>query len=208
MSGGGEERETKLGVDAGFVFPDLGAEGLRVADRGEEVLDAVYWDTPDLRLAAAAHGLRHRHGAGGGGRWTLKGPSRLEGDAVVRSEVEVEGDGEAVPGALLARLPAGADPRMLRPCLWLRTRRHRRDVLDEDGRRALEIVDDTVAILDAGGEVADRFREVEVELIEAGAAALAARAVSALRRAGAGPPVTMSKLVRGLRVLGHDVGDI
>jgi len=45
------EREFKTDVAETFVLPDLdGVAGLRARDRGVRQLDAVYWDTDELRL--------------------------------------------------------------------------------------------------------------------------------------------------------------
>jgi inorganic triphosphatase YgiF len=208
MATDGEERETKLGVDDGFVFPDLSGEGLRVIDRGVDALDAVYWDTPDFDLAKNGLGLRHRRTNGDTGKWTVKGPTRHEGGATVRPELEVEGSADAMPEAIRARLPDAVEASRLHPVLRIRTERHRRDIAADGDAPVLEVVDDHVEVLDDSGQVADRFRELEVEVMTDAGLPLVDRVVGALRAAGAGAPQSSSKLARGLQVLGHrlDVG--
>ena len=51
---GAIERELKLGVWAGFELPDLSADGLTAAAPAEHRLEAVYYDTADLRLLRRA----------------------------------------------------------------------------------------------------------------------------------------------------------
>ena len=54
---------------AGYELPDLGFE---VADPIASRFEAVFWDTPDLRLSR--HGVTVREEAG---EWTLRGPDGL-----------------------------------------------------------------------------------------------------------------------------------
>jgi len=58
------ERELKLGVWPGFVLPDLGevVEGAAMGTSEEHRLEAVYFDTPDLRLLRRGVTVRFRRG--------------------------------------------------------------------------------------------------------------------------------------------------
>ena len=191
-----EEREVKLAVVEDFELPALsGVDGVTCVDRGDERLRAVYWDGDDLELARAGVGLRHRNGV-----WAFKGRSRLEGDAVVREEVELSGGGAAIPGTMCARAARWIDPAMLHPIAELDTVRHLVDV--SRGPDSVELVLDRVRVVDAAGGVVARFAEVEVEH-DAASQALADRVVTAMVAAGAVVDTT-PKLVRALRALGHD----
>ena len=54
------EQEVKFRVSDGFTVPHLGGKGLRHVAAGSRTLDAVYWDTTDMRLARRGHTIRHR----------------------------------------------------------------------------------------------------------------------------------------------------
>ena len=140
----------------------------------EQRLDAVYFDTADLRLAAAGLTLRRRTGGDDSG-WHLKVPA----GRATRSEVRLP------PG----RLPPGRTPRTvpeqlqsmvwaqtlgrpLQPVARITTERTVRRLSDPTGRILVEMADDRVTaqrlshidgIGDAAG-AATRWREIEVEL--------------------------------------------
>jgi inorganic triphosphatase YgiF len=192
---GPEEREAKLLVEAGFVLPSPAIlRGVTAVDRGDERLHAIYWDTDDLRLARAGVGVRHRNGV-----WTFKGRSRRDGDAVVREEVEAQGEPDAIHPVVRAHVERWAGGEAVHPVAELDTVRHTVDATAGDERA--EVVHDRVRIMDGDREVA-RFAEVEVEF-ELHSAALADRLVRLLVEHG-GVVHTTPKLVRALRELGHD----
>lgn len=201
------EREFKTDVAETFVLPDLdGVAGLRARDRGVRQLDAVYWDTDELRLMHSGFGLRHRTTDGGAVVWTLKGGTHREGDAVVREEIEVSGTRDTVPPELAARVAAVTPLDAVHAVAHLHTARHVVD-LDDGERPWAEVADDTVTVL-RGEQPVHTFREVEVEIHDGGEAGVDARAtqvLAVLRDAGAGPPSSSSKYVRALRALGFDV---
>ena len=60
------ERRVRLGVWAGYELPDL---GLTAAEPVVARLEAVYWDTVDLRLLRRGVTIREE-----AGEWTLRGP--------------------------------------------------------------------------------------------------------------------------------------
>ncbi len=211
----GVEREIKLSAAEDLVLPgltDLG-DGA-VHDSGPEPQESTYWDTATLALVRQGFGLRHRRRLdrpGAPGVWTLKTPGRLEGDRMVRGEHELEAPGTAPPAALLERLPAGTGVAALHPVALLRATRRVLTLHDTSPsagpRPAVQVMDDTVEVQGPDGSVADRFRELEVEM-EDGADALADRVAARLREAGAGPPESTSKYRRALQALGHQVGEI
>ena len=193
--GAAEEREVKLAVPDGWQLPSLTQlDGVTTADRGDERLHAVYWDTDDLGLARAGVGLRHRNGT-----WGFKGTSRREGDALVREEVEVVAGIDNIPNLVRERCQLFVEIPALHPVAELDTMRHTIDV--RDARSQVELVHDRVTIID-GNRVVARFAEVEVEFAVA-AQQLADRLVHMLVDGGAVVD-TIPKYVRALRALGHD----
>ena len=200
------EREFKYDVAETYALPALdGIGGLQARDRGIRQLDAVYWDTDDLRLLRAGFGLRHRTRDGGGGTWTLKAGSHREGGAMVREETELPGAPQHIPQELIARFQAAAAPGDVHPIAHLRTARHVIDLSDA-GQPLAELADDTVTVF-RGDEQVLRFREVEVEL-HGDDAGRTEPVLDLLRAAGAVPAATASKYVRALRALGHDVSAV
>ena len=191
-----EEREVKMAVAAGFVMPSLAErlEGTTITDRGEIALHAIYWDTDALALARAGFGVRHRNGV-----WTMKGPSRRDGDAVVREELETEAAPERIPEEIVSRLATHTEPALLHPVAELRTLRHRFDVAE--GASTAEVVHDRVSVRDGGAE-RESFEEVEVEY-DVASESLARRIVALILDAG-GTVDPTGKYAHALRALGHE----
>ncbi|KKD02339.1 CYTH domain-containing protein, partial [Streptomyces sp. WM6386] len=143
-------------------LPDLAGVGgiVSVVDRGAEDLDAVYYDTGDLRLAGASVTLRRRTGGTDAG-WHLKLP--LSGDS--REEVRAPLS-DTLPDTLrdlaLSRT-RGAD---LRPVVRIRSTRGVRRLVGSQGAVLAELSIDAVraeALLDTGTRAAS-WTEMEVEL--------------------------------------------
>jgi inorganic triphosphatase YgiF len=201
------EREIKLSAHPGYALPDLRDLGDgAVRDHDVELLESVYWDTGSLEVARRGYGLRHRHRrdmAEDLGIWTLKTPGRMEGDRVVRGEREVSGASDVLPALLLDLLPSDLDRGDLHPVAVLHARR-RVLGLSAGGAAGVEVMDDTVDVLNAEGRVVERFRELEVEVLDGGDD-LADRVAARLRAAGAGPPESGSKYRRALGALGYPV---
>lgn len=196
---GGEEREVKMAVPAGFVMPGLGAlAGVSVSDRGDLLLHATYWDTDDLGLAGSGVGVRHRNGV-----WTFKGRSRRDGSAVVREELELDGDAERLPAAICERLAQWVVVAEVHPFAELRTIRRTFDVSADI--EFAEVVHDRVSVRD-GADERGRFEEVEVEY-PAESVGLADRLVALLAEHGARIDAT-AKYLRALRMLGHDPPEV
>lgn len=194
------EVERKFDVDAAFVLPPFGAvPGVAAADAPVvHELEAVYHDTPGLRLVRGRVTLRRRTGGPDAG-WHLKLPA-----GAARRELHLplsDGAGTA-PAELLdavAGLLAGEVPE---PVVTMRTRRVVTVLRDAPGRALAEVADDTVtatvraAAPDGAPEVRS-WREVEVELIE-GEEPLLAAVGQVLVAAGAHPSPRASKLAFAL----------
>ena len=186
------ERELKLAADAGFRLPDLLGEPIKT-----RTFVSTYHDTGDLRLAASAITLRHRV-EGRTGLWQLKIP---QGDA--RLEVEVEGDAGTVPAPLGELLTAVVRSQPVIPVAALRTERAGMLVRDGIDDSLVEVVRDSVVVLEGGQ--GGRFDELELELLEGDGSALR-RVERLLRRAGAGDGDGRAKLFQVLDVPGADAG--
>jgi CHAD domain-containing protein len=190
------EVEKKLRVHALFRLPDLTElpEVGGVAAQPVRALQAVYHDTADLRLFRWGITLRRREGGPDAG-WHVKFPVEGEGEGV-RDEVHVpldEGGVGEVPQTIRDLVSALTRDQPLVPVATLRTDRSPFIVSDDSGQPALEMVDDTVSIMD-GKHVAARFREIEVEALtpEAAKGTLLVAVVDLLRAHG-GEPGSSSK---------------
>ncbi|HEU5016073.1 MAG TPA: CYTH domain-containing protein [Roseiflexaceae bacterium] len=200
-------------IEAKFVVPDatmfsavlqleqLGAFRL-VAEMEPEQQHNIYFDTADGRLRAQRHGLRVRD-LGDRRIATLKGAAHVHDGVYERDEWEVEvGDsnqpGDWPAGEVRDRVLALADGAPLAPILMIDTQRHHLYAWHEQRRVAEISVDE--GTIHAGGR-AEPFRELEVELLDAGTRAEFDALVSALRGHFALVPEERSKLARGLALL-------
>jgi CHAD domain-containing protein len=189
------EVEQKYDADAEFDLPELG--GLPGVTAVEEPrshqLQATYFDTEDLRLAARGITLRRRRGGEDAG-WHLKIPAGPDSKSETRAPL-----GRAqVPPAKLANLVAAYTRGVaLRPVATLETERTVLRLLDESGTVLAEVADDAVTgrVLRDGAEQETAWREIEVEL-GVGDAGLLKAAGKRLRQAGAQRSVSTSKLGR------------
>jgi CHAD domain-containing protein len=190
------ERELKFEAAGDAALPDLTAlaKGCQVVALPTERLEAVYYDTADLRLARWGATLRHRND-----EWTVK--LAASGDAPsLRVRHELSFDDQAAAEGVVFGLSRGA---ALAPVARLVTRRVRFRIVSADGAPLGELDDDEVVVYE-GKKAVDRFREIEFELAEgdgdiAHDNTVAKRAARLLRKAGATPSPSGSKL---LRVLG------
>jgi CHAD domain-containing protein len=191
------EREVKLGVWAGFELPDLtdAVGALSVVPRPAQTLNAVYYDTADLRLARWGITLRHR--SGDRSAWTVKLPEGEDGPALVRRELDFSGTANRMPAPASALVTAFARTAPLVPVARIRTERSGVNLVDGEGAKVAEIVDDEVSVLDED-RVAARFREIEVEANAPASAELLRSVVARLQEAGAGEVDPTPKLVRAL----------
>lgn len=188
------EVERKYDVPAQADVPDLaGLPGVdAVTEVEEHALEATYYDTPDLRLRAAAITLRSRSGGVDAG-WHLKLPAGAD-----REELTLPPAPGPVPEQLQALVRARVRRSELAPVARLSTRRRVRRLLDASGRALAEVADDAVTgrPLPAGDELV--WREWEVELL-AGERELLDVVEQRLLAAGARHAESASKLGRVLR---------
>ncbi|MEU8226972.1 CYTH and CHAD domain-containing protein [Kribbella sp. NPDC048915] len=188
------EIETKYDVDADVILPALHElPGVaRVAQPVELNLEAVYYDTADLDLAAHKITLRRRTGGEDDG-WHVKFPSS-SGRLEVRHPLGRST--RSVPIAVVRTVRVIARDRPLVPVVTLRTRRIVHRLLDESGAVLAEVADDQVTATALDGEP-ESWREWEVELVD-GDLALLEHAGELLQSAGARPAQGPSKLARAL----------
>ncbi len=199
------ERERKYDVrdDGPVPLPGLTfAGGATPADPSTDELQAVYFDTSDLRLIRAGVTLRRRAGGADAG-WHLKLPS-VDADTRVELRLPLDdpGGGASAPPAEFADLLAGQTRGApLEPVAHIVTDRTTWRVLSERGRPVAELTDDRVEATDLRRKTTARWREVEFELAGDGDTALLKSADAQLRRHGIRRSSAPSKLAR---VLGHE----
>jgi CHAD domain-containing protein len=201
------EVELKFRVPADFDLPDLcsvpGVE--RVETRPTFTMSNVYYDTPDLRLFRWGITLRRRQGGPDQG-WHLKVPvAGAAIDGLARDEIRSPLDsgglaadpaGDPSPPEEITRIvTAFIRSAPVGPVAALRTERTPTLLLDAAGTPIIEVVDDTVSVLE-GDHVVTRFREIEAEALTEGASPHDAQLLhdvsDTLLSAGA-VPGTMSK---------------
>jgi CHAD domain-containing protein len=189
------EIENKYTLPADFSVDDrLAVEGVRLGEPQRHELSAIYYDTPDLRLAADNVALRRRTGGHDAG-WHVK-RYRAAGE---RDEVQLPmSRGGAVPAAVSAEVRAVSRGETLRPAVRMTTQRTEWPLLAEDGTVLALVADDDVSTeVVADPAAAQRWRELEVELVDGDRALL--RAVDKrLRKAGAARSEDPAKIVRAL----------
>ena len=201
-----KEREAKLGVPPGFELPELGGpdDGFSAEPQAARRLRTTYYDTADLRLARWGASLRYRPGEG----WTVKLPEGQEGALLVRAEHVFPGDGRRPPAEAVAMVRAFVRTGRLSPVVRMRTLRRPVELREPAGSRLAELADDEVQVLD-GRRVVSRFRELEVELDEAGDEDLLEQVLDRLLEAGAETAEPTPKYLRALggreRVLGPEI---
>jgi CHAD domain-containing protein len=194
------EVEAKYDVDEAFEVPDLsGLPGVASIDAPvEHHLEAVYFDTADLRLLRARVTMRRRTGGPDAG-WHLKLPA-----GAARRELHAP-LGRATtkpPPAVLRPVTGVVRGELPRPVATLRTRRVVTSLRGPDGDLLAEIADDTVtASVPPAGPGApigvQAWREVEVEL-GTGDDGLAAAIGERFVAGGARPSPSASKVGRVL----------
>lgn len=192
------EKEVKLGAGPAFHLPDLNGvvDGAAVTAPEAVRMETVYYDTPDLRLARWGVSLRHRAGEG----WTLKLPGSRAGDLLQRDELTFQGGPKKPPDAALAIVRAYVRKSEVVPVARLSTLRRRVRLVNSEGSRLAEVVDDEVSVRD-GRRVAARFREIEVEVTsdaDGAADGIVSSLVTRLRGAGAGAPDPTPKHIRAI----------
>jgi CHAD domain-containing protein len=148
------EREAKF--EGTGVFDPQGLRQLpgvaRLREETAEELDAIYYDTADLRLLTHGVTLRRRSGGHDAG-WHVKLPKPLSegGNREIHAPLSAGKPGD-VPGELLRWLAAYARGGDLIPVAHLRTHRRRHLLLDKKDRCLAEVAQDQVAAQVLGTE--------------------------------------------------------
>ncbi|MER6250636.1 CYTH and CHAD domain-containing protein [Streptomyces sp. NPDC001584] len=194
--------DTKREIERKFEFskaksarrgvPDLtGTAAIAaVSDQGAVDLDAVYYDTPDQRLAADGLTLRRRTGGADEG-WHLKLPV----SPGVRDEIGAALS-DTVPPALAALVRSRVRGAGLQPQVRLLSSRRVSHLLDADGALLAELSTD--AVLAERGEATATWTEVEVELADGVDPELLDAVEKTFRKAGLRVSDAPSKLARAL----------
>ncbi|MGW7457946.1 CYTH and CHAD domain-containing protein [Streptomyces sp. NPDC054797] len=165
-----------------------------VRDQGTVELDAVYYDTPDRRLAADGLTLRRRTGGSDAG-WHLKLPV----SPGVRDEIGAAlSDG--VPRTLAALLRSRVRGAELEPLVRILSSRRVSHLLDAHGALLAELSTDTVRA--ERGEATAAWTEVEVELADGVDPGLLDAVEKTFRKAGLKVSDAPSKLARALAETG------
>ena len=206
------EREVKLEAGVGFRIPDLDGlyPGITAQVLPEQHLNAVYVDTPDLRLVRAGLTLRHRSersASSAPGEWTLKLPEQSSEPGLSRREINWPGKWGAVPAEIAGLVRAYRRGAGLGPIARLVTQRRRALLSGRLGEPLLEIDDDVVSVMD-GRRLAARFREVEVEVVGAVPPSLLHATVARLEEAGAVAGDARPKLVRAIGFRAAEPADV
>ncbi|WP_030275464.1 CYTH and CHAD domain-containing protein [Streptomyces sp. NRRL B-24484] len=197
-----EENERKYD---GALDGPLTADGLSevsgVVPGGTEKLNAVYFDTPDLRLLRSGITLRRRSGGGDAG-WHLKTPG--SNGIRVETRLPLEAGHRRRPPKELVRLVRGtARGERLAPVARLKTERTVTLLVDAERRTLAEMVRDRVsATAPSGADTAPGtgptvWTETEVELA-AGDPGLLDEVEERLRAGGLRRSAASSKLGRVL----------
>ncbi|MFE4535959.1 CHAD domain-containing protein [Streptomyces scopuliridis] len=183
-------------------LPDLtGLKGVAsVRARGVVELDAVYYDTADLRLTEGRVTLRRRTGGGDEG-WHLKFPV----SAGIRDEITAP-LADTLPDELAALVRSRVRRAGLIPVVRLMTSRDVLHLLDAKGTLLAEVSVDAVRAqrltgdTGTGGEDAGTaaWTEVEVELGDDADPGILDAVEKKLRKAGLRPASAASKLARAL----------
>ncbi|MBO0775396.1 MAG: CYTH and CHAD domain-containing protein, partial [Actinobacteria bacterium] len=198
-----DETESTYELPTGATLPSLAGlpQVAGTAPADEQVLDAEYFDTADLRLLRAGVTLRRRNGGSDAG-WHLKLPAGPDGPAgpAIRREVRLPlaREGDPVPHELASQVRVHTRGEPLRPVARITTRRQLVRLLGHSGESLAEVAADDVSAQTMGeSTTVSRWREAEVELTAGGPALLAA-AGRELRRAGLRPAGQAIKLQRAL----------
>ncbi|WP_460306196.1 CYTH and CHAD domain-containing protein [Actinocorallia aurea] len=182
------EIELKFDAEADFVLPELGGPVTAGPPEVHE-LEAVYYDTDELRLAARKVTLRRRTGGHDAG-WHLKLPAGPDAKREFRAPLQ-----DDLPEELASLVTAYARGGELKPVATLTTVRTTRDLHSSSGEVLAELADDHVTGTVAGAPGSSAWREIEIELVS-GSAKLLGDVGKQLLKAGARRSASSSKLGR------------
>lgn len=181
-------------IDGLELLDPTGFLGFEATGPEEQKLEAVYFDTADLRLVRAGVTLRRRQGGSDAG-WHLKLP--VDKDTREELRLPLGRAARRPPAELVALTRVYTRGAVLAPIAELNTRRHRWVFVDSTGRALAELVDDSVRARTMGAQTtAVSWREVEVELGEYGQQKLLDRIERRLLKMGAERADAASKLSR------------
>jgi len=191
------EIERKYEATDATRLPDLSrVAGVgRVVSHGVTELDAVYYDTAGLRLAADSLTLRRRTGGADEG-WHLKFPVATG----IRDELH-EPLAATLPRSFAALLRSRLRQGEVAPVVRLLSSRDVQHLTDPDGTLLAEVSVDTVCAERLAGEgtgTTATWTEIEVELADDGDPAVLDAVEKRLRKAGVRPSASASKLARAL----------
>jgi len=161
------EIELKFRVHALFEWPDFSTVEEQIDDLPTVSMTAIYHDTADLTLFRWGVTLRRREGGSDEG-WHMKLPV-LGDEDWARDELHVPLESGAVgqvPAELVDIIAPLVRAQDLSPVVELRTERTPHIVHDAEGTRLVELVDDTVTVVDQAGAPLAIFREIEIELLD------------------------------------------
>ncbi|MCW7940567.1 metal-binding protein [Streptomyces hygroscopicus] len=189
-------------ANAASWLPDLTGvdDVVSVVEKGLDELDAVYYDTDDLRLVGASATLRRRTGGADAG-WHLKLP--MSGDS--REEVQAPLS-DTVPDSLRDLALSRTRGLELRPVVRIWSTRSTRHLLDSEGAVLAELSLDRVraeSLLDTTTRAS--WTEVEVELAEEADPSLLDLVDKMLHKSGIDRAGHPSKLARALEETGAGV---
>ncbi|MEU0136542.1 CYTH and CHAD domain-containing protein [Streptomyces sp. NPDC006296] len=187
----------KYRATPGTRLPDLTrAAGVSaVVHRGPAELDAVYYDTEDLRLAADSLTLRRRTGGDDAG-WHLEIPV----SAGVRDEIRAP-LADTLPPVLGALLRSRVRRAAVHPVVRIRSTRDVHHLLDGEGALLAELSVDEVRaerLTEDGRGATATWTEIEVELADGVDPALLDAVGRRLRKAGIRPEAAPSEPARAL----------
>ena len=198
------ETEQKYDADAGFVLPEIGSlpelGGRRPADPKRIYLSATYFDTENFDLIQHKVTLRRRVGGDDEG-WHLKLPVRKDTRKELHAPLDESADG-SVPARLAALVEDITAGQRLRPVALLDTERTVVRLPGPSADALVEVADNLVTAVRFGETDSEpmTWREIEVEALssDSGATAMLETVGKALRKAGARPSASGSKLARVL----------
>ncbi|MCT9871952.1 CYTH and CHAD domain-containing protein [Paenarthrobacter aurescens] len=193
------EAERKFDVEASTPIPTLHSiDGIgRVGEPASHSLEAIYFDTRQLALAARGITLRRRTGGPDAG-WHLKLPL----SPGKRTEIQAPlGSADTVPVELMDRVLAYTRGHAVAAIATLRTERTSYALYSSSGERVADFVDDHVrahVAVDEPKELQWREWEVELSAQNGDDDALLDSVAGQLSKAGATPSERTSKLATAL----------
>lgn len=199
MADSKREIERKYEATDSTRLPDLSrVAGVSAVDHpGVSELDAVYYDTEDLRLAAGSLTLRRRTGGDDAG-WHLKFPVATG----IRDEIRAPLS-DTLPPELAALIRSRVRDAEVVPVVRLRSARDVHHLTGPGGGLLAEVsVDRVRAERLHGGSGTASWTEIEAELADGGDPAFLDAVERRLRKAGVRPSASPSKLSRALAETG------